>query len=218
MNTAENKEEEIHDRLRRIEAGLLDCGVGALGRGQPGGSYAGSRLQHDINRNRIVTVINQIAHLKDDALRWARRVGADSKQIEEFCAKSEAVRLVIEIANVEKHGLGGRSHNNSLLEYEVPMMVQAGKIPDPSDKIFDIVWLAIDRAGKPHPSNVFIPEALNGWLSLLIKLGANVEEWVEKWKPRTLPPGMSRYELKIPEKLLEKMREDAMRRRLGLKQ
>ncbi|OGR85740.1 MAG: hypothetical protein A2901_01110 [Elusimicrobia bacterium RIFCSPLOWO2_01_FULL_54_10] len=208
MNKTQVAVKSILDRLNRIKAGFSDCGIAIIGGNRTAGLYNDPLLQN-IHKNRVISLFINIAHLKDDVNRWAKVSGIDSNKVEDFCTKSHAVNLVIKVADTAKHGLGGRSKNNSPLEYEIVLMVQSGEKPDPSDKITDLFWLVVDTHGEPHQSNLLLSKALCDWLLFMDNNNIDVKKWIETWEPKQLPKGWSHYKGMIPEGLMRKMKEDA---------
>lgn len=202
----------IQDRLRSIEAGFADCGIAVMTGKQNAELHTSLQLQQ-IHQNRVTSLFISIAHLKDDCKRWGKTAGVSAKQVDDFCASSPAIALVIKVADTAKHGLGGHSKNNSLLGYQIVLHKQSGSKPQPFDPIVDLFWLVVDTDGEPQQSNLLLSEAIHKWLIFLNASGLDVNEWIEQWKPLDLPKGWSRYKGLLPEKLLKMMRQEAHARK-----
>jgi hypothetical protein len=206
-----NHEAKVADRLRCIDAALKDLTPDRLGR-QTGHQRASDQDFVGIYRNRLATLMLSIYHLRDDARGLAREKGIGADAVDQFCASPKAVSLCIKAGDTYKHGVGGRSKNNTVTEYFVSCLQQSGNEPVPGDPVIGEFCLIVDETGEPHQSDLLAREAISDWLFFLRdRLGVDISEW-SKWFPQPLPKGYSRYTAPVPPALLAAMKQSAAQR------
>lgn len=202
--------DKIRSRLESIDAALTD--LAALPNTHPTGG-ALTKVACDVHKNRLASLILCISHLKDDAKGLARLRGLNKKAMDNFVASSPAISLCIKAGDTYKHGVGGRSGNSAVMEYEVHFMERKGDKPKTDDPLIGLAMLLVDEKGEPHQSDLLAKEALRDWLPFLRGLGVDVSEREKKWHLHSLPQGMSLYKGKMPEALLQHIKEEAKKRK-----
>jgi hypothetical protein len=213
MTNIEKAEKKIVDRLRTIEAALHDLNPTQF-RQETGWTRATDPMAFQVHRNRVALLLLNLYHLRDDARGLARRRGLDQASVDSFCDSSAAISLSIKAGDTYKHGIGGRTGNNTVIEYEVVICRQDGHEPRPTDPVVNVVKLIIDENGEPHQSDVLAVEALRDWLQFLEhQLGLDMNEWRQKWDQSAMPPGMSVYSCALPPGFLRQAKEAALARR-----
>jgi hypothetical protein len=211
-STIDEAEKKVVERLRCIDAALADLTVGRLGY-QTGHQLATDQSFTGVYRNRLASLLLSIYHLRDDVRGFARIKGLGKDVVDRFCANSKPISLCIEAGDTYKHGVGGRSKNNTVMEYFVSIYRRQGDQASPEDPVIGVVGLIVDETGEPHQSDLLARAAIGDWLSFLRdQLGIDVSSWEKKWTPQPLPEGYSRYTAPLPPKVLETMRRDAARR------
>jgi len=202
--------DKIRARLESIDAALADLAV--LVHTHPTGG-ALSKMDIDIHRNRLASLILGIYHLKDDAKGLARLKGLDKKAVDDFVASCPAVSMCVKAGDTYKHGVGGRGGNSMVMGYEIHFMKRKGDKPSIDDPLVGLAMLIVDEKGVPHQSDVLAKEALHDWLPFLRGLGVDVSEREKKWQLHSLPEGMSVYKGDLPPAFLKHLKEEAKKRK-----
>jgi hypothetical protein len=120
---------EVNERIRRIYAALGQV-IGPAVREVPvsSGRVGDLRfvsvdfregLTDEELSNRVHLVIHNIANLEGHLIRWARARGLEAGTVQDAVAQSDDLRIVIDLANNDKHGYpprdGGQSRKSPRL-------------------------------------------------------------------------------------------------------
>ncbi|MBL9094390.1 MAG: hypothetical protein JNL96_24425 [Planctomycetaceae bacterium] len=110
---------DVQLRLRRLRAAIGDTEESKLEELPPRivVSDRGILVQQDFNGNlseeqllnHAHAVIHQIASMTDNLKRWAAKTDRDKSKVDETLQHSEAIKLLTDIWNLEKHGAPDRS-------------------------------------------------------------------------------------------------------------
>lgn len=112
MNTV--GKDELLDRLHRVYTAVDAAVEGDLSKFPPKmmadeyqfalyQDFLGGLTEHQLS-NLAHTVIHNIANLRDHLRRWAGNNGQDPKDIDKTVAGSEALQVIIDLSNNDKHG------------------------------------------------------------------------------------------------------------------
>jgi hypothetical protein len=206
---------KISERLRHIKAGFEDVTPPRLGLTDVM-RRVDDKLGADILHKRSAALALDLYHLKDDARGLARRTIGSADVVEEFCERSRAVRLCISFGDTYKHGVGGRSRNNTVMPYELMFAEKSGPRAAVTDRVIGSVMLIVDDEGEPHQFDLIAKEAMRDWLAFLRDtLSFDITEWGSLWNEQSAPPGTSIYSALIPPALLQIMKDEAAGRRLA---
>jgi hypothetical protein len=193
-------DDDFGKRVRRIYAALGHIEVADLSKFPPRLGEPGSRhifqdfrggLSDEELENLAQSAVANVANVKDHLRRWARRNDRDLVQIDDAVKRSDAIRIIIDLADREKHGgernNGGYSRRSPQLgkierslEIRPPKGVPVEVLFGEDGPIFSpganphVVLTApvLDRSGvKIGDLHRLLMEALSAWDSLLQEWG-----------------------------------------------
>jgi hypothetical protein len=186
----------IRDRFFSLRAALEDLKPGAFGV-KPRSAWDDPLLAAQY-QNRVKTAFLLLYHLRDDALRLARRLGIDVAVVHRFIKDSLPIQLCIRAGDTWKHGLGGESRNatitNGLL---LVIKYRPGTVPTPDSDARVIGAHVVDADHGSFSSDVIITDAIHDWIRLLatdlnLDLASEVAGWLPRRPPSdaiVIPPG-----------------------------
>ena len=152
--------------------------------------FRGDQTDEELS-NVVHTAISNIAHLKDHLRKWARNNQADVNLIDTAIANSQALRIVIDLANADKYGGTERDGGYSKLNPRISDIGRALRLktrpvagsmvaftlsPDGTPKIMGDGSAAVEVSGRVVGEDGtaigdlrdIVVEALAAWQTVLV--------------------------------------------------
>jgi len=210
----------VLDKLLSIEAAMQD----AVSPEFTSGTHA--PLDNAVYKRRcelrIHTAALSVWHLSDAVKRLAKRSGVDVEDVKQFCAQENSIRVLQNLSNSQKHGLGGTDKQSCFLNG----FVTVHRLDKPEEVVAVLGMVITDGKEGVFPSMAVLHTAIRAWGAWLEQRFGIAQDWVARCIPKSgnAPIVMLKPDehvtveqgtillAALPDELSERLRAEAVRR------